>query len=265
MAMQVQPNKSLGQNFLFDADILSTIAGYGELTKSDVVLEIGPGLGTLTAQLCRQAGRVVAVEYDQNLASQLTDNVTKLLGHKPDNLEIINDDILRFDIAKLPANYKIVANIPYNITSKIIEKLWSGDNQPSVAVLLVQREVAERLTAEPGRLSVLAISAQIFSTVSLGVVVPAELFTPVPKVDSQVVIMRRRPQPLISPEQLEQFFYVVKAGFSEKRKKLRSSLAVGLRTNKAEAERLLAEANIDPNKRAQELSIDDWKYLAKCD
>lgn len=265
MAMQVQPNKSLGQNFLFDADILSTIAGYGELTKSDVVLEIGPGLGTLTAQLCRQAGRVVAVEYDQNLASQLTDNVTKSLGHKPDNLEIINDDILRFNIAKLPANYKVVANIPYNITSKIIEKLWSGDNQPSAAVLLVQREVAERLAAEPGRLSVLAISVQIFSAVSLGIVVPAELFTPVPKVDSQVVIMHRRPQPLINPGQLEQFFYVVKAGFSEKRKKLRSSLAVGLRTNKAEAERLLAEANIDPNKRAQELSIDDWKHLAKCD
>lgn len=264
MAMQVQPNKSLGQNFLFDADILSTIAGYGELAKSDVVLEIGPGLGTLTAQLCQQAGRVVAVEYDQNLANQLTDNVTKLLGYKPDNLEIINDDILRFDIAKLPANYKVVANIPYNITSKIIEKLWSGDNRPSVAVLLVQREVAERLAAEPGRLSVLAISAQIFSTVSLGVVVPAKLFTPVPKVDSQVVIMHRRPRPLINPGQLEQFFYVVKAGFSEKRKKLRSSLAVGLRTNKAEAERLLVEANIDPNKRAQELSIADWKHLAKC-
>ena len=159
----------------------------------------------------------------------------------------------------------MIANIPYNITSKIIEKLWSADNKPSLVVLLVQQEVAERLAAQPGKMSVLAISAQIFAEVELGIKVPAEMFTPAPKVDSQVVIMRRRSEQLVEDSQLEQFFYVVKAGFSEKRKKLRSSLAVGLRTNKTEAERLLLEADIDPNKRAQELSIDDWKRLAKCD
>lgn len=261
----IQANKSLGQNFLFDEDVLRAIASYGQLTKVDTVLEIGPGLGTLTSQLCSVAGKVVAVEFDNNLADKVIDNVTEILGQRPDNLTVRNEDFLRFDLSQLPVGYKAVANIPYNITSKIIEKLWTADNKPAIAVLLVQKEVAERLASTPGDLSVLAISAQVFAEVSLGTKVPAEMFIPAPKVDSQVVIMRQRSEPLVKSDQLEQFFYVVKAGFSEKRKKLRSSLAMGLRTNKTEAERLLNEANIDPNKRAQELSIDDWKRLAKCD
>ena len=262
--MLVKPKKELGQNFLFDEGILSTIADCGELSQAQTVLEIGPGLGTLTAQLCRRAGRVVAVEFDHDLTDLLYQNVAQQLGYDPANLTICNQDILRYDLDSLPRDYRVVANIPYNITSKIIEKLWSANNKPSLVVLLVQQEVAERLAARPGKLSVLAISAQIFAEVELGVEVPAELFTPAPKVDSQVVIMRRRSKQVVADAQLEQFFYVVKAGFSEKRKKLRSSLAVGLRTTKSEAERLLVEASIDPNKRAQELSIDDWKRLAKC-
>ena len=261
----IQANKSLGQNFLFDEDVLRTIASYGQLTKVDTVLEIGPGLGTLTSQLCSVAGKVVAVEFDDNLADKVIDNVTEILGQRPNNLTVKNEDFLRFDLSQLPTGYKVVANIPYNITSKIIEKLWTADNKPAIAVLLVQKEVAERLAATPGDLSVLAISAQVFAEVGLGAKVPAEMFIPAPKVDSQVVIMKQRPEPLVKSDQLEQFFYVVKAGFSEKRKKLRSSLAMGLRTNKTEAERLLNEADVDPNKRAQELSIDDWKRLAKCD
>ena len=261
----IQANKSLGQNFLFDEDVLRTIAGYGQLTKVDTVLEIGPGLGTLTSQLCSAAGKVVAVEFDDNLADKVIDNVAEILGQRPNNLTVKNEDFLRFDLSQLPTGYKVVANIPYNITSKIIEKLWAADNKPAIAVLLVQKEVAERLASTPGDLSVLAISAQVFAEVGLGAKVPAKMFIPAPKVDSQVVIMKQRPEPLVKSDQLKQFFYVVKAGFSEKRKKLRSSLAMGLRTNKTEAERLLNEADIDPNKRAQELSIDDWKRLAKCD
>ena len=261
----IQANKSLGQNFLFDEDALRTIANYGQLTKVDTVLEIGPGLGTLTSQLCSADGNVVAVEFDDNLADKVIDNVAEILGQRPNNLTVKNEDFLRFDLSQLPTGYKVVANIPYNITSKIIEKLWTADNKPAIAVLLVQKEVAERLASTPGDLSVLAISAQVFAEVGLGAKVPAEMFIPAPKIDSQVVIMKQRPEPLVKSDQLEQFFYVVKAGFSEKRKKLRSSLAMGLRTNKTEAERLLNEADVDPNKRAQELSIDDWKRLAKCD
>lgn len=263
--MLVRPKKELGQNFLFDDDILGKIADCGGLTKADTVLEIGPGLGTLTNQLCKRAGQVVAVEFDDELAKLLPANVAELSGYAVSNLTVVNQDFLGYDLSSLPAGYKVIANIPYNITSKIIEKLWAADSKPSLAVLLVQREVAERLAAGAGRLSVLAISAQIFADVELGIKVPAEMFTPAPKVDSQVIIMRRRSEQLVRNDQLGQFFYVVKAGFSEKRKKLRSSLAVGLRTNKTEAERLLLEADIDPNKRAQELSIDDWKRLAKCD
>lgn len=267
--MKIQANKNLGQNFLFDRAILRQIADYGELGFNDTVLEIGPGLGSLTGQLLRRAGHVVAVEFDTKLAANLRSNINQICIESGqtklslDNLEVVNDDILRFDLSKLPANYKVVANIPYNITSKIVEKLWTSNNQPALVVLLVQKEVAERLAAKPGKLSILAISAQVFATVELGMVVPAEMFIPAPKVDSQVVIMRRRNKQLVPADKLEQFFYVVKAGFSEKRKKMRSSLATGLKTNKAEADRLLFEAGIDPNERAQELSIDDWMRLAK--
>lgn len=267
----ISANKNLGQNFLFDTNILATIAGYANMSSSDTVLEIGPGMGTLTSVLCRQAGHVTAVEFDKRLADNLRANISEINREDGqnvpslDNLTIVNADFLHYDLDKLPANYKVVANIPYNITSKIIEKLWTANNKPAVAVLLVQKEVAERLAAEPGDLSVLAISTQIFAEVSLGIKVPAAAFIPAPKIDSRVVIMKRRDAQLMPDDKLEQFFYVVKAGFSEKRKKLRSSLAAGLRTNKTEAERLLAEANIDPNKRAQELSIEDWKRLAKID
>lgn len=265
----IRTNKELGQNFLFDQAILEQIADCGGLNDGDTVLEIGPGLGMLTSYLLKRAGHVVAVEFDAKLAANLRSSINQLQveNGQPklslDNLTIVNDDFLQFDLSALPMDYKVVANIPYNITSKIIEKLWTADNKPALAVLLVQKEVAERLAAAPGDLSVLAIAAQTFAELRLGVKVPAELFVPAPKVDSQVVIMKRRHKVLVPADKLDQFFYVVKAGFSEKRKKLRSSLAVGLKTNKVEAERLLAEAGIDPNKRAQELTIDEWKRLAK--
>ena len=202
----IRAKKELGQNFLCDRSILSTIAGYGELTGRDTVLEIGPGLGALTAQLCRRTGRVVAVEYDRVLAEQLEGRVAELMGGQPANLESVRADIMDYDLEALPTNYKVVANIPYYLTSKIMEKLWASANQPSLAVILVQREVAQRLAATPGRLSLLAISVQLFARVELGIKVPAELFDPAPKVDSQVVIMHRRPDPLIPPAELERVF-----------------------------------------------------------
>ena len=252
----IRAKKELGQNFLCDRSILSTIAGYGELTGRDTVLEIGPGLGALTAQLCRRAGRVVAVEYDRVLAEQLEGRVAELMGSQPANLESVRADIMDYDLGGLPANYKVVANIPYYLTSKIMEKLWTSANQPSLAVILVQREVAQRLAATPGQLSLLAISVQLFARVELGIKVPAELFDPAPKVDSQVVIMHRRSDPLIPAAELER-------GFCQRRKKLLSSLALGLRTTKSETARLLQLADIDPSRRAQELSIADWQRLTK--
>ena len=252
------PKKSLGQHWLKDRLILEAIADSAEITLDDTVLEIGPGLGTLTSVLLSRAHEVIAVEFDSELAR-------KLPGQFPGKrLTVINQDILSFDLSQLPAGYKVVANVPYYITSKIVQLLMTSTNKPSIAVLLVQKEVAERLAATPGDMSILAISAQIFAEVSLGEVVRAEHFTPPPKVDSQVVIMKAHEASLVSNDQEQQFFRVVKAGFSAKRKKLRSSLSGGLDIKKSAVEALLARADISPDSRAEDLKIEDWKQLARC-
>ncbi|MDB5165764.1 MAG: putative Ribosomal small subunit methyltransferase [Candidatus Saccharibacteria bacterium] len=251
------PNKSLGQHWLHDRDVLAHIAESAELTVDDTVLEIGPGLGTLTSELLRRARKVVAVEFDSELAR-------KLPGQFPGkNLEVVPGDILSFDLSTLPSGYKVVANVPYYITSKIVQQLMTATTKPAIAVLLVQKEVAERLAAAPGDMSILAISAQLFSEVTLGDKVPAALFTPPPKVDSQVVILRTRPASLLGEVSEKDFFRVVKAGFSSKRKKLRTSLAGGLGIQKDEVESLLGSVAISPDNRAEDLTIDEWLALAR--
>ena len=251
------PKKELGQHWLKDRDILAAIADDAELLPDDTVLEIGPGLGTLTSELLRRTGSVVAVEFDPDLAR-------KLPGQFPGkNLTVVHEDILQFDLGALPAGYKVVANVPYYITSKIIETLMTAENKPSLVVILVQKEVAQRVAARAGDMSILAVSAQVFAEAYLGVEVPREYFTPPPKVDSQVVVLRTREHPLVAPEDEKAFFRVVKAGFSAKRKKLRSSIAAGLAISKPAAEELLRHADINPELRAEDLSIDDWLRLAR--
>ena len=251
------PKKSLGQHWLKDPDILADIAEAAELTSDDVVLEIGPGLGTLTSRLLARANSVTAVEFDADLAR-------KLPGQFPGKkLTVVNQDILQFDLSQLPKNYKVVANVPYYITSKIVEKLMTAENKPSIAVLLVQKEVAERIAAEAGNMSILSVSVQIFAEVELDIEVPRQFFTPPPKVDSQVVVLRTRDNPLITSEDQRDFFRIVKAGFSAKRKKLRSSLSGGLGIDKSVAEELLKNAGISPDARAEDLSIEDWRRLLK--
>ena len=255
--MASKNNKSLGQHWLMDRDILAHIADCAELTKTDTVLEIGPGLGTLTSELLRRSKNVVAVEFDVELARKLP---AQFPGTK---LQVITDDILSFDVTTLPENYAVVANVPYYITSKIVQMLMTATNKPRIAVLLVQKEVAERLAAAPGGMSVLAVSAQIFAEVTLGDIVLAKHFTPPPKVDSQVVILKMRPTPFLTDITEKDFFTVVKAGFSAKRKKLRSSLSGGLKISKEAAEELLGRAQISPDVRAESLSLDDWVRLTR--
>lgn len=251
------PKKELGQHWLKDREILAAIADDADLSSDDTVLEIGPGLGTLTSELLRRAGRVIAVEFDPDLAR-------KLPGQFPGkNLQVVHEDILQFDLDALPAGYKVVANVPYYITSKIIEKLMTAKNKPSTVVILVQKEVAERVAAGPGDMSILAVSAQVFANARLGVLVPREYFTPPPKVDSQVVVLETLATPLVAPEDEKAFFRVVKAGFVAKRKKLRSSIAAGLGISKPAAEELLRHAAVNPELRAEDLSINDWLRLAK--
>lgn len=251
------PKKSLGQHWLRDRAVLAHIADCANLNETDTVLEIGPGLGTLTSELLRRSHKVIAVEFDEELAQ-------KLPGQFPGkNLEVIQSDILSFDLSKLPADYKVVANVPYYITSKIVQLLMTAENKPSAAVLLVQKEVAQRLAASPGDMSILAVSAQLFAQVRLGDIVPAELFTPPPKVDSQVVVLETRRSPFLTDISEKEFFRVVKAGFSAKRKQLRSSISGGLGVSKLDAETLLRKADINPNLRAEALSLEHWVDLAR--
>ena len=251
------PKKSLGQHWLKDPEILAEIAAAAELAADDVVLEIGPGLGTLTSRLLARASAVTAVEFDGDLAR-------KLPGQFPGkNLTVVHEDILQFDLNQLPPGHKVVANVPYYITSKIVEKLMTAEHKPSLAVLLVQKEVAQRIAAEPGEMSILAVSAQIFAEAELDIEVPRQFFTPPPKVDSQVVVLRTRAEPLVAPQDQKDFFRIVKAGFSAKRKKLRSSLSGGLGIDKSATEELLKSAGISPDARAEDLAIDDWQQLLR--
>ena len=261
-------NKSLGQHWLRDREILDAIAFSAEIEDGDFVLEIGPGLGTLTSSLLKFAsknGRVLSVEFDENLAKKLP---AQFPGK---NLEIINADFLDFDLSKLPKNYKVAANVPYYITSKIVEKLLTSENKPSVAALLVQKEVAERMAAKAGELSILAIASQIYAEVSLDILVPREFFTPPPKVDSQVVVLKSREHNMIeifnSKNNCEisekEFFRIVKAGFAAKRKKIAKSLSANLAISKEQTAEILEKCKISPDLRAQDLNIEEWLKISK--
>ena len=252
--MNDTPNKALGQHWLFDEPTLERIAELAELSSDDTVLEIGPGLGALTAVLCGQAARVVAVEADRELAEGLEARVTS------DNLEVHEADILQFDLDRLPERYKVVANVPYYISSQILRQLWGGGSSPSIAVLLLQKEVAERVAAVPGSMSVLAFSVQYYARAEVHDTVPKELFEPPPKVDSAILRMQQRPSPYFAADE-KQLFRLVKAGFGERRKKLTNALAGGLRIDKDAATALLKRAGISTDVRAQELEMDEWAAL----
>lgn len=247
--------KSLGQHWLSDASALQSICEAGEITAEDTVLEIGPGTGTLTGLLVQKAKQVVAVEFDHTLAVRLPERV------RAGNLHVVQQDILSFDLTTLPAGYKVIANIPYYLTSNLIRVLSESVNPASRVVILVQKEVAQRVAAKPGAMSILSVSAQFYWNVSLGIEVPAELFTPPPKVDSQVLILNRPNVPRLPGIDDKAFFRLVKAGFASRRKTLLNSLAGGLRTDKQQIQEVLAIAQIDPGLRAQVLSLDDWNSL----
>ncbi len=249
------PKKSLGQHWLYDEATLQAICDSAEVGAGDTVLEVGPGLGTLTKQLVQRTEHVVAVEFDQELADALPATIDD------DVLQVVHEDILQFDLTMLPAGYKVVANIPYYLTSNLIRVLCESPNPFSIAAILIQKEVAERVVAKPGQMSLLSLSAQFYCEASLGVFVGKELFTPPPKVDSQVLVLKRRSEPLFKGVDTKQFFRIVKAGFSQKRKTLANSLSGGLAISKDEARALLEAAGIPANQRAQALSLNDWCAL----
>ncbi|MGV7976158.1 MAG: 16S rRNA (adenine(1518)-N(6)/adenine(1519)-N(6))-dimethyltransferase RsmA [Anaerolineaceae bacterium] len=254
----LQPIKSLGQNFLVDPNGLDKVMLAAEVGPKDTVLEIGAGLGSLTVLLAQAARQVVALEIDRGLLPPLT-KVTS--AYK--NVRIVEGDVLKLPLEDLVPGegYLVVANIPYYISSAIIRRLLEAEARPMRMVLTVQQEVAERICAKDGKLSLLALSVQVFGAPKIEARIPSGCFFPAPDVDSAVLSIALYPQPLIALDALDDFFRLAHAGFSQKRKTLRNALSAGLGLPASETEKLLATAEIDPQRRAETLSITEWGQL----
>lgn len=252
------PKKGLGQNFLVEPAALKKVVAAAELPGDACVLEVGAGLGSLTRYLALAAARVVAVELDQNLIPILEQ---VLAADK--NVRVVHADILDLDPAglDLPPGYLVVANIPYYITSAILRHLLGASIKPSRLVLTVQREVAERICAAPGDHSLLSLSVQVYGAPRPVLRIPAGAFYPAPQVDSTVLRVDLYSEPLIPASQLDAFFRLAKAGFSQKRKTMRNALSAGLAWPAAKAGAMLQTAGIDPMRRAETLSLDEWARL----
>ncbi len=256
----LRARKGLGQHFLIDEDVLGKIIAAAELTADDFVLEVGPGLGVLTRELAARAGRVVAVELDDTLAALLNQSLASF-----HNITIINQDILTVDMAALlaPSNvsYKVVANLPYYITSPVLRHFLEAPVKPEMMVVMVQKEVAAEIAAKPGRMSLLSVGIQLYGQPAVLEHVPARSFYPAPQVDSALLKITPYPRPAVEVDDSEGFFVVVRAGFSAARKQLVNSLAQGLEIPKAEALSLLEKAAIAPQRRAETLTLEEWAHL----
>lgn len=254
----LKPDKKLGQNFLIDPSYLKRVVEAANIKQEDILLEIGAGLGNLTRLLCVRAKEVLAVEVDSDLIPILAE-VTKTYS----NIQIIQDDILKIDLANLiPENkYLVVANIPYYITSNLIRHLMTAKNQPARIVLTIQKEVAQRICANAGNLSMLGLSVQVFGYPKIISTVPSGAFYPQPKVESAIIRIEPYLTPIIPEMFLNTFFQIAKAGFSQKRKTLRNSLSAGLHLEKDSIEKLLGEVGIDAKRRAESLNLEEWRSL----
>jgi 16S rRNA (adenine1518-N6/adenine1519-N6)-dimethyltransferase len=256
----LRPHKGLGQNFLEDPLALEKIVAAADIQPTDTVLEIGPGLGSLTRYLAAAAREVVAVELDQHLLPPL-----KAVLASYSNVRLIHGDILELspnDLIQEP-NYIVAANIPYYITSAVIRHLLESESKPRRIVLTIQKEVAKRICEKPGDLSMLALSVQVYGKPQIVAHIPAEAFFPPPSVDSSVLSIDIYLTPLIPHELLEIFFKLTKAGFSQKRKTLRNALSSGLHISPADSADLLTRSGIDPIRRAETLSIEEWQRLCE--
>lgn len=261
----LKARKRLGQHFLIDGEVLEAILAAAELTPTDTVIEVGPGPGIMTAELAKQAGWVIAIELDNRLAAILK----KTLAH--DNVVVLNEDVLGTDPKALlqgrapsfPAAlspYKVVANLPYYITSPVLRHFLEASVKPEVMVVMVQKEVAEAIVAGPGRRSILSIGVQFYGRPSIVTYVPATSFYPAPEVDSAVVKIDVYPRPPVDVDE-EGFFKLVRAGFTAARKQAANSLAQGLKLPKAEVLALLEKAGIDPRRRAETFTLEEWATL----
>jgi 16S rRNA (adenine1518-N6/adenine1519-N6)-dimethyltransferase len=257
----LRARKGLGQHFLIDETVLKLIISTAQLTPGDVVVEVGPGLGVLTEELAKHAGRVIAIELDTKLAALLAESLSAFK-----NVTIINEDVLKVAPETLltdlkTAGYKVVANLPYYITSPVLRHFLEAPIKPQSMVVMVQKEVAEEIAAKPGRMSLLSIGVQLYGEPEIVARVPAESFYPAPAVDSALLKVTPYSKPPVKITDREGFFKLVRAGFSSARKQLANSLAQGLGVSKAESLALLARAEIAPQRRAETLTLEEWAHL----
>jgi len=257
----VRPSKGLGQHFLIDESVLEHILSAAQLSAQDTVLEIGPGLGVLTRALAEGAGRVVAVELDERMVTILRERLADF-----NNLEIVQGDILELAPAALVApasQYKVVANLPYYITSAVLRHLLEAAGKPELIVVTVQLEVAQRILAQPGDMSLLAVSVQFYGQPELVTRVPAGAFWPPPQVDSAVLKIQVYEHPPVMVDDVGWFFQVVRAGFGQRRKQLKNALAAGLHRHRDEVATALKTAGVDPRRRAETLNLEEWAAVAE--
>jgi len=265
--LEIKPSRSKGQNFLVNEKIYNEIIEAAELKSTDEVLEIGPGLGFLTMKLAKKAKKVLAVELDDALAHYLQMGID---AAGIENVEIINEDILKFNLdsyinKEFGEKYKIVANLPYNITSIFLRQVFSLSKRPELMILMLQKEVAERIVARPGEMSILAISVQYYAEVKIVSGVKANNFWPAPEVDSAIISFRSKLKNNLGRdyklEDDKKFFRLIKFGFSAKRKMLKNNLAGGFKIETEIAEKILIKNGLNPKIRAEDLSLLEWSKI----
>ena len=256
----LRPKKHLGQNFLVERGALLKVMAAAELQGDETVLEVGAGLGSLTYLLAQRARKVLAVEYDRQLIPLLEQVLAPFA-----NVQILAEDILHLDLAALLGGepFCVVANIPYQITSVLIRRLLESQARAEKLVLTVQREVAERVVAGAGQMSLLALSVQLYGQVEVVATIPAGAFYPAPKVESAILRIRPAPRAHLTSQDVARVFSLARAAFSQKRKQLHNSLAAGLGRKPAWVAQLLQGAQIDPRRRPQTLTLEEWTRLAR--
>jgi len=257
----LRPNKVMGQNFLVDKNALAKLIEAAEIKRSDVVVEVGSGLGTITAELARHAKKVIAVEKDTGLIPILQETTKNLK-----NVKVVQGDILKIENLEIDwkleiGNWKLVGNIPYYLTAPLIKKFLESDNPPKLITFTVQKEMAERICASPPSMSILAVSVQVYASPEIAGKVSRSSFWPMPAVDSAVLKISK----VENKKNLDKnkFFGVLKAGFSSPRKQLVNNLSRGLGINAGETKKWLSSSGIDPKRRAETLEVGEWEKLTK--
>jgi 16S rRNA (adenine1518-N6/adenine1519-N6)-dimethyltransferase len=256
---ETRPSKGLGQNFLIDKNVLRKIVEASDIKPTDIILEVGPGIGVLTQELAQFAKKIISVEKSETMCEILKETIKDFK-----NVEVINDDILQYKL-KLPmgeSKYKVVANIPYYLTSPLIRKFLEEKNPPQEIVLMIQKEVAQRVCTSPPHMNLLAVSVQFYADIKIISYVSNNCFWPAPKIDSAIIKITPKNNKEKNIIVINKFFEVVKAGFSQPRKQLGGNLSKILELKKEGLEKWLLKNNIKPTQRAETLSIEDWKNLA---